>query len=148
MSNSERLKILASRGIKFAINLGHSVLMLVVLWVSMDLLQSTVREPAKVFLTASKVQRTQVASVTAASTTTEMHDYGYHARQDVRVTQTPPVTRRVVSVKHSSCPVKAKVVLAKAIPKPETVIKSPKVMVNHVSPDARGTQPSYHRVDL
>jgi hypothetical protein len=150
------MKILSSRALKCAINLGHSVLMLVVLWVLMDLLQSSVRDPAKVFLTANKAQRSQVASVTTAMNSeipeVQMHGYGYHAKQ-VRLNLDPPTVPKVamVPVKHLTCPVPSKVVLAKAIPKPEKVTKIPEVIVKRVVPqwhDARGVQAVYARADL
>lgn len=156
MSTRDNVRFISNRALKFAITMGHSVLMLVVLWVTMDILQSTVREPAKVLMT-QKAPVTVLSHVlnqgpiaetpVVSDIVTAMHDYGYHAQKAFEATRVPE--KPVVPVKSVSCPIAAKAVLAKAIPKAEKA-KNPKVMVKHALPsyvpDARG--PISLRVDL
>jgi hypothetical protein len=135
MKNSERVKITAARAAKFGINIGHSALVLLVFWVAMDLMQSQLRVPARNLL--SSAGQTQNGS-TAAALAVAMHDYGYHAKAGrLPVTENP-----VRPVKAVSCPVEAKVVLAKSHPRLAPVTKNPKVLVKHMLPkgymDARG----------
>lgn len=147
MSSSEKFKVAAARVTKFAISMSHSVVILLAFWVLMDLMQSQVRIPAKSLLSPTNTNPTVAKSETPETDAlvSAMHSYGYYA-QKARENQQVAV-KPVVPVKNVTCPVKASVVLAKAIPKPEKITKSPKVMVKH-SVDARGPAPSYKRVDL
>jgi len=137
MKNSERVKITAARAAKFGINIGHSALVLLVFWVAMDLMQSQLRVPARNLL--SSAGQTQNGS-TASALAVAMHNYGYHARTAREVT-VGAAENPVRPVKAVSCPVEAKVVLAKSHPRLAPVTKNPKVLVTQPGEpycDARG----------
>jgi len=153
MTRNERLKVFGARAAKFGISLAHSIGILLAFWILLDLMQGQFRVPVKSFLSASTVS---APTPDLDGLAVRLHAYGYHA-QKARDSQHVSVV--MVPVTSTTCPVTAKVVLAKSFPRPDTLKKpkvpvgqAPRALVKHMLPhgymDARGPVNSYTRVDL
>jgi hypothetical protein len=131
-----------------ATNMVHSVIMMGIFWLLLDLMQSHIltKPPAATVANLGNNKALTAPIVNA-------HNYGYFSNQASQKSlivafkdQQAATEKPMVLAKVRQATMKAKVLMAKATPRIDKVTKSPKVMVKHV--DARGPRPSWARVDL